>query len=356
MSPGGRARFAADAPRVLLLIDQPGEAEVVLPLLNEVRNTKRINIELIVSSRFAGARPRMSRFLAERHSAIVATDWETLRSSLDRVDLAVSPVASSHRSHKFAHRLVREANARDIITLTMQHGVDNLGITRSADVQTGDLVTIDADIVCVWFAKDRTPIECPTDVLSRLAHVGRAAPRRASHPFGWRKPAIGVFENLHWERYDDGFRRNFQSLLRQTAAAFPDVQFIVKPHPSGRWLARRGEGAWPGNISLFDPEDDIARFDPGAILAGASGVITTPSTIALDAAALDKPVAIVSPDVEPLYKELPQLWDWQDWRGFVEACVAEEFSVADQRLFLDRCVCRSDAPKAICDVILASLR
>jgi hypothetical protein len=142
--------------------------------------------------------------------------------------------------------------------------------------------------------------------------------------------------------------------LLAVAAAEPDLLFVLKPHMGGRWFTRaQGGGALPGNLWLADFADpQWRRFTADAFLAQATAVITTPSTIALDAARYDLPVALATYGIEAdNYAPIRRLEGVGDWHGFVAQVRAGNFDMAPQRAFLDSALVAGDAVQRTLDVI-----
>ena len=338
--------------RVALLLDQPGEIEAVLPVVRQAETRADITFTPILSPAFQSARPRMTERLTQGHDALGLVAPSLDQVDMSMFDVALAPVVSNHPRHALAQRFIRTARVAGMATATMQHGLDNIGISRSHDIGTHEPYVIETDVVCVWFSEKHVPVQCSPAIRRRLAHTGRPLPEVGARAKPGEEVVIGVFENLHWNLYDDEFRQAFQSNLRQTAAAFPNVRFVVKPHPGGRWLPRFGETRWPSNLEMFDPDDDVARYDAFDLIRGLSAVVTTPSTVALDAAWLDKPVAIIPTAGAELYEGLGRLCDWRDWRAFVDRGCAGRYDATRQRAFLDRSVKRGDAAAAVCDTLI----
>lgn len=350
------ARPASDrGVRVSLLLDQPGEVEAILPVILRAQMRGDLVFTPFLSPAFVQGRPHMAERLSRSHGAILLPSPSIDDVPMADFDLALAPVVSNHPRHALAQRFIRRARVARLVTATMQHGLDNVGISRSHDIGNQTPYVIEADLVCVWFPENHIPAQCSPALRPRLAHTGRAVPDVAHgrHEDG---VSIGVFENLHWNLYDDGFRKAFQSNLRQTAAAFPDVRFVVKPHPGGRWLPRFGEGGWPSNIQMFDPEDDVVRYDAFDVIRRLSAVITTPSTVALDAAWLDRPVALIPTEGADLYKGLDLLDGWEGWRAFVEQVATGRFDRRGQNAFLTRSVRAGDGASAVCDALVGAVR
>ena len=90
----------------------------------------------------------------------------------------------------------------------------------------------------------------------------------------------------------------------------------------GQWFTRSGPAAatFPANVVIADPEaGEWRRFTADAFLVHATAVITTPSTIALDAARYGVPTALVTYGIAAQnYSPLPRLEQAGDWLAFVD--------------------------------------
>jgi hypothetical protein len=160
------------------------------------------------------------------------------------------------------------------------------------------------------------PVGCPTE--PPPAPFPRAALPGAG-------PLVAVFENLHWRRYDDAFRARFLADVEACARRVPAATFVLKPHHAGQWLTRQHRGARPAapNLVLLDPRDP--RWEPftaPSVVAVADGVITTPSTVAIDAARAGKAAAVAGGGLDlPAYAPLPLLAGADDWVRFADEVV-----------------------------------
>jgi len=104
------------------------------------------------------------------------------------------------------------------------------------------------------------------------------------------------------------------------ARALPAARILLRTHPAGAWADGLGhELARFGNITTA-PAAQTRRDLIGAlgILRGIKRVITTPSTIALDAALTGLPVALAA-DGGGLYAPLPVLTSPADWVRFASS-------------------------------------
>lgn len=159
---------------------------------------------------------------------------------------------------------------------------------------------------------------------------------------------VGVFENLHWERYSQEYRLRFLDQLQIAAQDRPELLFEVRPHPAGRWFLRRGPPLRLENVVVV--EQDLDGLPVETVMAGLDAVITTPSTIALDACVAGRPVAVVGGDLTDLsaYQPLPVLRELNDWTRFLQDIDGTGW--ADMReAFVRRASLPGDAAERILD-------
>jgi uncharacterized NAD(P)/FAD-binding protein YdhS len=157
------------------------------------------------------------------------------------------------------------------------------------------------------------PVGCPKEARVKPADLDGLLPAG--------RPVVGVFENLHWHRYSDEYRQNFIDNVRAAAQAFPDVVFLLKPHHAGLWLTKRYEGERPAsdNLVIADPQSpEWENHTASALLGHMAAVITTPSTVALDAARMELPTAVFGAGLSlDNYHPLTLLSTPPDWLEFL---------------------------------------
>jgi hypothetical protein len=318
------------APRILGFLDLVQDLDVLLPVLEAMRADPRFAPEACISDRLAAASPRVLRELAERGlmpRIVPRKDVVAGRApALDTVAALLTAAETSHPAHLAAHALARRVMARGVPSLTFQHGLENIGLTYFAeDPKHPGPIRFASTRVLVWGPVESLPDQVLPETRVRCVAVGCPKPAEAP-PAALPLPphsgrVVGVFENLHWERYDDAYVQAFLADLGATAMRFPEVLFLVKPHHAARWLAKNPQAldGMPGNLLLADPAQPAWEpFTAAAILAAVDGVITTPSTVALDAARVGRPVAVAGYGLDlPVYDPLPILRGAEDWTGFV---------------------------------------
>jgi hypothetical protein len=201
------------------------------------------------------------------------------------------------------------------------------------------------------------------DTRAKVRDAGYAPPdisifdeaRRALQFDAGGTPVVGVFENLHWTRFSDRYRERFLADLQAVIDAEKETLFLLKPHPEGRWLTERFGGARPegDNLRLVDPRDPAwGLLTAPTLMPLLSGVITTPSKVALDAVVAGVPAAIASYDgAYEAYRGLQTLQDIDDWRSFVDACGAQRSARASDQSFLAQTVSSLDGAVRTVDLM-----
>ena len=326
----------SNKPKILLFMNLPQDLDMLLPLAERLGKEEDYSLEVAVSEKAWNQSPRIDTLLKAagiapkilNHKAVVAG----LQPGLQGVKAVVTASESTANAHKGPHTLTQRANQRGIYTYTMQHGFDNVGVTYFDEEYPVGRIMFASQTFFTWGRVDDLPAEtpaetqakcvavgCPKFVDSPFAKVGTAAQIPGSIP---GSPLVVVFENLHWSRYDDDYRQRFLKDLERSAIAHPQTTFLVKPHHTGLWLTQRYRGKVPvaNNLIVADPKDPRwEAFTAPALIEVADAVVTTPSTVAVDAARSLCPVAVVAYNLDlPSYKPLPLLRNGEDWRSFVE--------------------------------------
>ncbi len=314
---------------LLLLLDLIQDIPLALPIIDIAMNTPGLKLRVAVTSWLAEEREQVVTELRKRGVDPELYDRRTIVNgsapSLEGVDALLTVVETTLNAHKRGHFLTLRAQSLAIPTFTLQHGLENVAITYFDDIHDQS-VDIHSDHIFVWFPLDEVPAIVPPKIRPRLVHVGRprSAPK-AELPkelFDHQR-MVAVFENLHWHRYDRRFRENFMQDCFAMAQAFPDQAVVLKPHPAGQWTAKlRAELIdWPSNLLLADPGEAMwANITADGLISAAEMVITTPSSVVIDALQLNRPVAVAGYGLElPLYAPLPILRRLDDWISFVSS-------------------------------------
>lgn len=235
--------------------------------------------------------------------------------------------------HRFTRKLTELALEHKLKVATLQHGFENVGLTYEDAIHPIDRVTIKAERIYIWGGHETLHPRLEANVRARCISVGCPKPAAAdSANLGDLLPAgqlvIGIFENLHWHRYDEAYRQAFLDAVCQLAEDFPQVTFLVKPHHAGLWLTQRYEGQRPAapNLVIADPQTSLwENHTASALLGSMTAVITTPSTVALDAARYGLPVAVFAGGLGLTnYQPLPLLQELPDWQAFIKATLDAE--------------------------------
>jgi hypothetical protein len=318
--------------QVLALIDIIQDLDVLLPVLLALRDRRDVALSLRVSNWLCTENPRTEATL---RAAGLRFRWvkrrdliEGRQPGLRGVDVLLTSSESTHPAHAAAHALTGRANRAGVLTCTVQHGLENIGLLGPGGFGFA------SQVVFTWHPEALTA-SLPESIKSRLRHVGRPMLPRPTV----EEPAfdVGVFENLHSDAYSEEDRASFHAGLR--ALGESGLSVLLKPHPAGRWSA--GQALPPGSIHLADPAP------ASSAIARVGRVITTPSTVVLDAALLDRPVALALPG-SPLLAGFPILEGPGAWPAFVRE---PDRQAALRQAFLATVLVPGDAAAAIAATI-----
>jgi len=314
------------------------DLDLLLPVIEAARARTGFAVRVLVSADAASRSPRIVAALDRLAMDYRLLDHEAVakgyRIQFDAHEALLTASESSASAHRTAHALVRLAAKAGARTYTVQHGVENIGLTYFDHVHDRD-VRFASDVVFSWLPPDRLPAWVAPETRRQAIGLGRTAkPVATSQPLpidAGRRPLIGVFENLHWHRYDDAYRSAFVESTVALVRARSDCHFLIKPHHAGKWgIVLADRLADMANITVASPEDaEWEPFTAPQILPSLAAAITTPSTVALDAALIGVPVAVVfGGDPEPVaYDTLPLLRSSGDWLTFIDRALRRDAAI-----------------------------
>ena len=356
----------ASTPTLLVLIDIHQDLDVLLPVLLALREREETRVRIAVTDWLVEGSPRVLNALAGHGLAFEVYPRDAVRNGeqplLGGVDGVLSGAETSVRAHKAGHVLIGRARARGAATFTLQHGLENIGLTYR-DALHGEDVRFAAETLFTWNTADQLAPWAAPETRAAVRPVGspKAAPAPArSVPLNqghWPR-IIGVFENLHWHRFDDAYRDRVLVDLLAAADAHEETLFLVKPHHAGRWTSSHPDRVTQtANLVVIDPTD--SAWEPHtapALIASVDRVLTTPSTVALDAARSGRPVAILGHGLElPLYEPLPVVRSQEDLMSWLDED-DDGASLALNEAFLRRSRLEGRADHRIAAEIAAALR
>lgn len=364
-----RSRCGARPAELVVALNLIQDLDLALPVIEAAR-VRGVPLEVWSSMTLLKKSPRVARQLRLAGIPVVGVldDSVNVVAFPPGMRALLTVAETSLGPHKFTRALTERARNMGIPTATMQHGLENVGLTYSDDVHSIGSVRIAADRIYLW------------NGLDSLHEGADDALRRRCVPAGCTKPAVqpdedlsglipgdatvvGVFENLHWHRYPDEYRAFFLEGVAQLATAFPGITFLVKPHHAGMWLTSRFRGDRPEfpNVVIADPADPAWEpYTAGGLLGRMAAVITTPSTVALDAARRELPVAVVAHQIDvERYRPLPVLRERGDWVAFLASALDPGKAASHRRAaaeFVDGAIRPGDAAGLIVDDLVRTKR
>ncbi len=352
--------------KLVLLISRPQDIDLFIDIYHQSLKHPEIEVFFWATKRTLMHFPATKKLLEEKgiqtvftvtHGNLIIAIFKLLK-----IDALLNTVESTVASHKVPYSITRIANACNVHTYTMQHGFENVGLTYQ-DPELGPNVHFAAQNVLTWGPVDHLPGVVATDTRRKCLAVGcpkvHLANLEKTQNQVPESPFIAVFEGLHVDRFDDRYMQLFFADLQHMADTFTDLHFILKPHPGiiQRSKIHTGFLHSMNNIEVLDPaRTDITQWSTPTLLANALAVVTTPSTIALDAAMAAAPVAVIRYNQNipyyAYYEPLPLLDNARDWHNFIEDAVTKRSQLEKlSQSFLERVSLPGNAAEHILDIV-----
>jgi hypothetical protein len=325
-----RSLFGPRRRRVLVLVDLVQDIDALLGVLLAIRASPALSLKIVVCRWLQRESPRTEALLRSHRLPFAYVRRREIidgrAPSLRGVDAVLAASESTHPAHVAGHALAVRARGLGLKTYAVQHGFEQIGLFGPEAA----LARFASETVFSWFPLAAAPDDLPQETRAKLDPAGRPLP-----PGGWGRDAepaydLGVFENLHWDRYTDADRAGFREGLIAVARARPEARILLRPHPAGGWAdSLRHELAQFENIVRPSAREARERQVGAAwVLRGISRVITTPSTVALDSVLAGIPTALAAPGGAS-YEPLPVLEGPDAWVAFASGA-AYDRAVLDQ--------------------------
>ncbi|MEC4985053.1 MAG: glycosyltransferase [Oscillatoria sp. PMC 1068.18] len=346
------------------------DLDLIRPFLLAAKNREDLSFKVCVTDWLVSKSPRVENTLRElgiEYSVPFRRGVKLgIQPQLHNVQALVTAAESTAGPHKAAHLLTKRANAAGIHTYTLQHGFENIGLTYFDEKDSAELIQFASEKILLWGDVSLLAPETLPETISRCVPVGCPKEINPVTPEikipGKRDYAIAIFENLHWHRYSEDYRESFLADLETTARRFPNTTFLVKPHHAGMWLTHRYKGHLPkaDNIIIADPKlPQWEAYTAAALIKYVDAAITTPSTVAVDAARAGCPVSVVSYDLElENYAPLMRIQSTQDWFTFVNQIQNSQKIITARnqtQAFVERNLISGDATARILNLIAADI-
>jgi hypothetical protein len=331
-------RAKVGSGKTVFYLFQIQDLDVLWPLLQQFK-TSGLPAVAIVSPELAIKSPRTLKNLKTLGIPILNRfRWLPRMNYLHPVGpvkAVITACDTSAGAHKRGFAFAKSAKARGVSTFTFQHGLENIGLNYADQEYPYGRIRFASDHIFTWLPLERLSSEMPQETKLKCVPMGAVKSYDDHPPLPFKNPReklVVVFENLHSPRYSEEYRGKFMIDLQRVILKFPDTTFIVKPHHAGRWLTERFKGvlSLSENGILIDAKSpQWESYTAPSYIKIADAIITTPSTVAFDAAMLDTPAAIVGYDLDlPLYTPLNILRSYDDWKAFIE----QDHTLADAKL------------------------
>ncbi len=357
--------------RIVLLISRAQDVELLISLYDQAKQRNDLLVSFWMTKKCPKRFPDILTLLEEK--GVVVDRFVSIRQplmlskELMQMDVFLSTVESTSSAHKFPYLFTKIANAAGISTYTLQHGFENIGLNYR-DKFSGAEVKFAAKTVLTWGPPEELPSWVGQDTLDKLVAVGcpkkLVIPENSQAVNMGERPVISIFDNLHWHRYNEKYRLNFLQDLKIISEQRKEFHFILKSHPAS--IRNRGSELTDmlNRLENVDVPDLLGKegaiFTTPWLLSHALGVITTPSTIAMDGALSKVPTAVTRYGLDlNYYSPLSLIDSLEDWHIFLNQLTEKsKYSQLKQKgeLFLDRILVTGDPASKILDLMVEHRR
>lgn len=355
--------------RIVILITRGHDIELLVDLYQKAQSRKDLCLSLWLSQKCLRREPKILHVIDEKNIHLeMVVDFlhpGKVMKSLVSTDAFLSTVESTSARHKLPYIITDLANALGIPTFTLQHGFENIGLTYHDDIHGTD-VRFSSKTVLTWGPTDELPTWVAKETRDKCVAVGcpkklvvnENSPSMAKGD----RPIIGVFDNLHWHRYDEKYVSTFLDHLEETARQHKEFHFVLKSHPESVRLRTEELTSRLRNmkdVSIADLLEDVSPpITTPWLLTHALGMITTPSTIALDGALAKVPVAVTRYGLDLDYYTplnfIDSLVDWQLFLNCLEDNLEYKHLKQNGERFLRRVLVPDDSATRILDIMVGS--
>ena len=356
---------------VVLLITRPQDVDLLMSLHDTLKNKNETKVSVWALEKYVRRYPESFRTLIEKgvdlKQVVNYAQLLKLPKELTQTDCFFNTTECTSVKHKLPFMLTKMANAAGTATYTMQHGFENVGLTYQDEAHR-KTIKFASKTVFTWGLVEELPAWVEKETLNKCVAVGfpkkLGVVRKDSQLKKDDRPIIAIFENLHWRRYDEKYVSTFLDHMEETARRRKEFRFILKSHPVS--IRKRSE-EFTSRLNNMEAVDIADMLDNGGhelttplLLSNALGVITTPSTIALDSALLGAPVAVTRYGLDLSYYAPLSLIDGiSDWLTFLDILTNEDkqnHSKLNGERFLTRVVVPGDSATKISDLMTERLR
>ena len=320
----GSSCLRSSSPVLMVVLHNQLDWQWLGPVVREAL-AQGLSVDAVLDGRLSDEVVILSRLLGELGVGVQVshpdrfTDFKLPAS----VRALVCATESNLLPHRLAHQIALHARRHGIYTTVVQHGYEMPGLTYHDNLQSIRKMWFASERIYLWGSAQLVHQMVPAATRAKCLTVGCPSGISAPGEFTARKadtPIVGVFENLHWLRYTEKYRHLFIDGLRNLVEHCPEVSYKIRTHPQGRWLDSNSALSLLKlpNVTVA-PELGSAEEALHALFKSAKGVITTPSSVALQAAQAGLPVAVVGGGLDlSRYQPLTQLSKHKDWIEFIK--------------------------------------
>lgn len=324
-----RLKRGVNPKKVILLISRPQDIELLIGLHNKCSQRDDMTISFWVVDTCANRYPEVFSQLHEKmarvEQVVSYSNLASVMRKLMRVDVFLSTVESTAANNKLPYIITRLANMMDVSTYVLQHGFPSPGLHIYNHIYGSD-IQFESKTVLLWGPVEALPAWVSEDTRRKCVAVG--CPKELVlfdvdlRKQAGERPIIAIFESFHGHQFSWNYISAFLGHLQEAATKHKEFQFILKSHPASARCRSKELSEMFSRLKDVEIVDRVYGETPAYstpwLLSNAIGVISTPSTIALDAAMFGVPVALARYNLElAVFSPLDTLNCYEDWETYL---------------------------------------
>ena len=162
--------------RALFFFDRIQDLEVLGPSAHVAFQRAKERVEILLTRDLVRQFPRAAGFFQKKSMPFAVTDsarfFLGFTPRWEGVGVLITASESTARPHRLGHVLTKRANRRGVVTLTLQHGYENIGLTYFDKSYPPESVRFASKHVLIWGPRENLHPSALEETRRKCVSVG----------------------------------------------------------------------------------------------------------------------------------------------------------------------------------------